>query len=51
MLLQRNLLYTGITRAKKLVILIGTKKALFLCIKNNKTSARYSYLANRLKEN
>lgn len=49
MLLQRNLLYTGITRAKKLVVLVGTKKALYLCLKNNKTAKRYSYLAKRLQ--
>jgi len=38
MLLQRNLIYTGITRAKKLVVLSGTKKALALAIKKNKPS-------------
>lgn len=37
-LLQRNLIHTGITRAKKLVILIGTKKALAIAIKNNGSS-------------
>ncbi|PKP55350.1 ATP-dependent RecD-like DNA helicase, partial [Candidatus Atribacteria bacterium HGW-Atribacteria-1] len=37
LLLQRNLLYTGITRAKEMVILVGTKKALWIAIKNNKT--------------
>ena len=35
LLLQRNLLYTGITRGKKLVILIGTKKALSIAVRNN----------------
>ncbi len=35
MLLQRNLIYTGITRAKKLVVLLGTKKALAIAIRNN----------------
>lgn len=49
MLLQRNLLYTGVTRAKKLVVLVGTKKALYLCLKNNKTAKRYSLLAKRLQ--
>jgi exodeoxyribonuclease V alpha subunit len=48
MLLQRNLLYTGITRGKKLVILIGTKKALAIAIKNNKPEERYTLLKERL---
>lgn len=46
MMLQRNLLYTCITRAKKIMILVGTKKAIFLAIKNNKTTKRNT----RLKE-
>ena len=48
-LLQRNLLYTAITRGKKLVILIGSKKALAIAIRNNKTAARYSRLRERLR--
>lgn len=48
MMLQRNLIYTGITRGKKLVILIGAKKALTIGIKNDKTQRRYTYLRNRL---
>ncbi len=48
MLLQRNLLYTAITRGKRLVIIIGTKKALAIAIRNNKTQKRYTYLKNRL---
>ena len=47
-LLQRNLLYTAITRGKNLVILIGTKKALSTAINNNKPKKRLSGLANRL---
>jgi len=49
MLLQRNLIYTGITRAKKLVVLIGTKKALAIAIKNNKPQLRFTLLSERLK--
>jgi exodeoxyribonuclease V alpha subunit len=49
MLLQRNLLYTGITRGKRLVVLVGTKKALSIAISNNKTQLRYSLLKERLK--
>jgi exodeoxyribonuclease V alpha subunit len=48
MLLQRNLIYTGITRAKKLVVLIGTKKALAIAIKNNKPQLRFTHLSGRL---
>ena len=48
MLLQRNLIYTGITRAKKLVILIGTKRALAIAIRNNKPQRRYTLLSERL---
>jgi exodeoxyribonuclease V alpha subunit len=50
LLLQRNLLYTGITRAREMVILIGTKKALWIAIKNNKTFHRNTLLSERLKE-
>ena len=49
MLLQRNLLYTGITRGKKLVVLVGTKKALNIALKNDKTRHRYTYLKERLQ--
>jgi exodeoxyribonuclease V alpha subunit len=49
-LLQRNLLYTAITRGKKLVVLIGTKKALAIALKNDKPRKRLSGLAKRLME-
>jgi exodeoxyribonuclease V alpha subunit len=49
LLLQRNLIYTGITRAKKLVVLIGTKKALAIAIRNNKPQLRHTYLSERLR--
>jgi len=48
MLLQRNLVYTGITRGKKLVVLIGQRKALALAVKNNRTENRFSGLLARL---
>ncbi|HXX80138.1 MAG TPA: ATP-binding domain-containing protein, partial [Thermodesulfovibrionales bacterium] len=48
MLLQRNLLYTGITRGKKMVVLVGTKKAIAIAIKNNKPQKRYTLLRERL---
>ncbi|MFB3886104.1 MAG: ATP-dependent RecD-like DNA helicase [Thermodesulfobacteriota bacterium] len=47
-LLQRNLIYTGITRARKLVVLIGTKKALAIAIRNNKPQLRFTHLSARL---
>ena len=48
-LLQRNLIYTGITRGRKLVVLVGTKKALAIAVKNNKTQMRYTRLKKRLE--
>ena len=48
-LLQRNLIYTAVTRGQKLVVLAGTKKALVMGIKNNKTQRRYTNLANILR--
>lgn len=47
-MLQRNLVYTGVTRGKKLVILVGESRALQIAIKNNKTSKRNTWLAQRL---
>jgi exodeoxyribonuclease V alpha subunit len=47
-LLQRNLLYTGITRGKKMVVLVGTKKAIAIAIRNNKPQKRYTLLKDRL---
>lgn len=48
-MLQRNLIYTGITRAKKAVVLVGGFKPLAYAIRNNTVSKRNSYLAERLK--
>jgi exodeoxyribonuclease V alpha subunit len=48
MMLQRNLLYTGVTRAKELVVLVGTPKAIGIAVKNDKVAQRNSRLANRL---
>ena len=50
-LLQRNLLYTAITRGKKLVILVGSKKALQMAVRNNQTAGRYSRLRTLLRRN
>ncbi len=47
-LLQRNLIYTAVTRGKKLVVMVGTRKALAIGVKNDKTQKRYTYLKQRL---
>ena len=49
LLLQRNLVYTGITRGKSLVVLIGQRKALGMAVKNNRTENRFSGLLCRLQ--
>jgi len=49
MLLQRNLIYTAVTRGRSLVVMVGTRKALAIGIKNNKTQKRYTYLKHRLR--
>ena len=50
MLLHRNLLYTGITRGKKLVVLVGTKKALAIAVKKDDVQKRYTSLKQTLME-
>jgi exodeoxyribonuclease V alpha subunit len=50
LLLQRNLIYTAITRAKQLVVMVGTKKALSTGVKNDKTRKRYTSLQRRLAD-
>jgi UvrD-like helicase C-terminal domain len=49
MLLSRNLLYTGLTRAKQLAILVGPMKAIGLAVKRVMDRQRYTALAERLK--
>lgn len=49
-LLRRNLLYTGITRAKRMCVLVGTKSAVAMAVSREDTESRYSALAERLKE-
>jgi exodeoxyribonuclease V alpha subunit len=48
-MLQRNLLYTGITRGRKLVALVGSRKALWRAVTNADTKMRYSLLKWRLQ--
>ncbi|HET6369707.1 MAG TPA: ATP-dependent RecD-like DNA helicase, partial [Nitrospiria bacterium] len=50
MLLQRNLLYTAVTRAKKLLVLVGSKRAIAMAIRNDRTTKRYTLLAERLRK-
>ncbi len=50
LLLQRNLLYTAITRARELVVLVGTRKAIWIAVKNDQVSERHSGLSIRLRE-
>ncbi len=49
-MLQRNLIYTGVTRAKKGMILVGTKKALSCAVRNVSVRKRNTLLAKRLKD-
>src|SRR5262249_42078985 len=49
-MLQRNLLYTAITRGKKLVVLVGSGKALAMAVQRQDTARRYSALRRRLQE-
>ena len=49
MLLQRNLVYTGVTRGRKLVVIVGQKKALGMAVNNSKNASRYSGLLHRLR--
>jgi exodeoxyribonuclease V alpha subunit len=48
MMLERNLLYTGITRGQKLVVLVGQKKAVAIAVRGNKDRRRWSKLRERL---
>ena len=49
MLLQRNLIYTGITRGKRLVVLVGQKKAVGIAVRNDRPQRRYSGLLSSLR--
>ncbi|MFP4588525.1 MAG: ATP-dependent RecD-like DNA helicase [Candidatus Bipolaricaulota bacterium] len=49
-MLQRNLLYTAVTRAKRLVVIVGSKKAMGIAVSEDKSQNRFSLLAERLDE-
>src|SRR5437868_4271143 len=49
MMLQRNLLYTGITRGKRLVVLVGSRRAIARAVRQQDHARRYSLLGQRLR--
>ncbi len=50
MMLQRSLLYTAVTRGKRLVVLVGSKRAVEMAVKNADARTRYTWLAQRIRE-
>jgi len=48
-MLRRNLLYTGITRGRRLVIVVGSKRAMALAVRNDRVERRYTRLMDRLR--
>ncbi|MBM4034299.1 MAG: ATP-dependent RecD-like DNA helicase [Planctomycetes bacterium] len=50
-MLQRNLLYTAVTRGKRLVVLVGTKRAVAIAVRNDRIRARHALLRERLAPN
>lgn len=50
LMLQRNLLYTAVTRAKELVVLVGQTRAIAIAVRNDRISRRYTALADRLRD-
>ena len=49
-MLQRNLLYTAITRARRLVVLVSDPKAIAVAVRNDKVLQRYTALAARVRQ-
>lgn len=49
-MLKRNLLYTAITRSRKLVFIVGSKRAMGMAINNDRESRRYTTLSRKLRE-
>ena len=50
LMLRRSLIYTAITRGKKLVVLVGSRKALEMAVRNNDDGKRWSGLCERLRD-
>jgi exodeoxyribonuclease V alpha subunit len=48
MMLQRNLLYTGLTRAREMCLIVGDRKAIYRAVKNERSGKRYTRLADRI---
>ncbi len=48
-MLQRNLIYTGLTRAKRMIVVVGSRRALAIAVKSNQIAEWYSLLAERLR--
>lgn len=48
-MLQRNLLYTGMTRGRRLVVLVGSKRALAIAVNSAQTTSRFTRLTERLR--
>ena len=46
---QRSLLYTAVTRGKKLVVLVGSRRAVQLAVRNADAKKRYTWLAERVR--
>ena len=49
MMLQRSLLYTAVTRGKRLVVLVGSKKAIGMAVRNSSARARWTWLSERIR--
>jgi exodeoxyribonuclease V alpha subunit len=49
LLLQRNLIYTAVTRGRRMVVLVGSRKALAMAVKNDRLAKRHTRLARRLR--
>ena len=49
MMLQRNLLYTAATRGKRLVVMVGTHKAVGIAVRNDRIRERHTHLRERLE--
>jgi exodeoxyribonuclease V alpha subunit len=48
-MLQRSLLYTAVTRGKKLVVIVGSKRAVAMAVKNASARRRWTWLAERIR--
>jgi len=50
LMLKRNLLYTGMTRGKKLVVVVGSKRAVGIAVRSDDTKQRWTWLAERIRD-